>query len=505
MTWKHARRLRQGVQVACLLLFILLLFATVQQRLAPSLSDLFFRLNPLSALTAMLSEKAWIPRLGLALLTILLTIVLGRVWCGWLCPFGTLLEWARFRSAHKRAARLPVKLRTVKYFLLAVILVLALLGNLTLAFLDPLAIFTRSMTTTIIPVLNYSITSLERLLYAVPFLRPVVDWIEGWMRGPVLPVLQPVFSSSVLTGLFFTAILALNTLADRFWCRYLCPLGALLGWLSKISLLRPLVGKVCNHCTRCSLVCRVGAVDASAEAVTILPEDCTVCLDCLAECKKEDIAYRPVLHPAPKTQYDLTRSEALQAFGVGLASLLLLRSDLRLRRRDPLLIRPPGISDESDFLSSCLRCTQCMKICPTQALQPAFDQAGVEGFWTPVLVPRIGYCDYGCTACGQVCQSGAIPRLTLEEKRQKVIGKANVNKNRCLPWASNIPCIVCEEMCPTPQKSIRLEEVNVLNAEGEEIWIQRPHVLRELCIGCGICENHCPLEGDAAINVTSYQ
>jgi len=178
MTWKHARRLRQGVQVACLLLFILLLFATVQQRLAPSLSDLFFRLNPLSALTAMLSEKAWIPRLGLALLTILLTIVLGRVWCGWLCPFGTLLEWARFRSAHKRAARLPVKLRTVKYFLLAVILVLALLGNLTLAFLDPLAIFTHSMTTTIIPVLNYSITSLERLLYAVPFLRPVVDWIE---------------------------------------------------------------------------------------------------------------------------------------------------------------------------------------------------------------------------------------------------------------------------------------------------------------------------------------
>jgi formate hydrogenlyase subunit 6/NADH:ubiquinone oxidoreductase subunit I len=131
-------------------------------------------------------------------------------------------------------------------------------------------------------------------------------------------------------------------------------------------------------------------------------------------------------------------------------------------------------------------------------------QAGMEGLFTPVLIARVGYCDYGCTACGQVCPSQAIPLLTLEEKRQAVIGKAVVNQNRCLPWASAVPCIVCEEMCPTPTKSIKLEEAVVTNSKGETLTVQRPHVLRDICIGCGICENHCPLEGEAAIRIYDY-
>jgi NAD-dependent dihydropyrimidine dehydrogenase PreA subunit len=142
-----------------------------------------------------------------------------------------------------------------------------------------------------------------------------------------------------------------------------------------------------------------------------------------------------------------------------------------------------------------------MKVCPTSGLQPARDEAGAEGAWTPVLLARAGYCDYGCNACGQVCPSGAIPALTLEEKRAAVIGRATVNRNRCLPWASATPCIVCEEMCPKPDKAIRLEEAIVINSAGETITVQRPYVLRDACIGCGICENHCPLEGEAAIRV----
>jgi formate hydrogenlyase subunit 6/NADH:ubiquinone oxidoreductase subunit I len=142
-----------------------------------------------------------------------------------------------------------------------------------------------------------------------------------------------------------------------------------------------------------------------------------------------------------------------------------------------------------------------MKICPTTALQPALFEAGVAGIWTPLVVPRVGYCDYGCTACGQVCPSGAIPLLALEEKRLTVIGKASIDRNRCLPWASGVPCIVCEEMCPTPHKSIRLEKAQVMDASGQTSTVQRPSVLREVCIGCGICEHNCPLEGSAAIRV----
>jgi ferredoxin len=137
-----------------------------------------------------------------------------------------------------------------------------------------------------------------------------------------------------------------------------------------------------------------------------------------------------------------------------------------------------------------------MNVCPTSGLQPALFEAGLEGFWTPRLVPRLGYCDYGCNACGQVCPSQAIPRLSLEDKRQAVIGLAAVDRNRCLPWAYNTPCIVCEEMCPVPDKAVKLQREQV-----DGIELQKPYVVADLCIGCGICEQHCPLAGEAAIHV----
>jgi len=96
---------------------------------------------------------------------------------------------------------------------------------------------------------------------------------------------------------------------------------------------------------------------------------------------------------------------------------------------------------------------------------------------------------------------GGDPALDLERKRRTAIGMAVVDRNRCLPWAYGVPCIVCEEMCPVPDKAIRLEEATVLNAQGEEVTVQRPYVLLDLCIGCGICEYQCPMEGEAAIRV----
>jgi ferredoxin len=312
---------------------------------------------------------------------------------------------------------------------------------------------------------------------------------------------QPVFAQSLaIVGLFF-GLIALNLLAHRFWCRYLCPLGALLGLLSKVSLFRPLIGSACSECTRCAIVCKPGAVDTTPANFHIMPSECTVCLDCMANCKPGDIRFGFSLKPAPRQEFDLSRRQAIGALATGAAGVLLLGTDLHLRQDNPWRIRPPGVTDEDTFLSTCIRCSQCMKICPTTALQPALTEAGLAGLWTPLVVPRVGYCDYGCTACGQVCPSGAIPKLLLEEKRLAVIGKASIDHNRCLPWASGIPCIVCEEMCPTPQKSIRLEEAQVVDSSGQTSSVQRPSVLRDLCIGCGICEHNCPLEGVAAIRV----
>ncbi len=501
MSWKAWRRVRQAVQIAFFALYIALIFAVVQQRVAPALSDVFFRFDPLSALGAMLASRQWIPKLGLALVTVALTFLVGRVWCGWICPLGSLLEWISFRKARKRAAAISPRWRLVKYFLLATVIIAALLGSLTLLVLDPIAIFTRTLTTAILPGIFHVINSIETVLYRLDVLAPALDRFEGLVRGGVLPVEQPAFAQNlVIAGLFF-GILALNLLAHRFWCRYLCPLGAMLGWLSKISFFRPMIGSACTECTRCAVTCKPGAIDTTKGNFHIMPAECTMCLDCLGNCTPADIKFKLALKLAPTQDFDLSRRHALGALATGTAAVVLLGTDLRLRQDNPLRIRPPGVTDENVFLSTCLRCSQCMKICPTTALQPALSESGLAGLWTPLVVPRVGYCDYGCTACGQVCPSGAIPLLKLQEKRKAVIGKASIDKNRCLPWASAIPCIVCEEMCPTPQKSIRLEDAQVTDANGQVSSVQRPSVLREVCIGCGICEHQCPLEGVAAIRV----
>ncbi|MHB1319362.1 MAG: flavodoxin, partial [Anaerolineae bacterium] len=127
--------------------------------------------------------------------------------------------------------------------------------------------------------------------------------------------------------------------------------------------------------------------------------------------------------------------------------------------------------------------------------------AGIEGLWTPVLAPRQGYCNYGCNSCGQICPTGAIPRLDMDVKREMVLGLAVVERDRCLAWHDNQQCIVCEEMCPVPEKAITLDDITVTDADGYEVLIRRPVVIEGLCIGCGSCEWHCPVVGDSAIRV----
>jgi formate hydrogenlyase subunit 6/NADH:ubiquinone oxidoreductase subunit I len=141
-----------------------------------------------------------------------------------------------------------------------------------------------------------------------------------------------------------------------------------------------------------------------------------------------------------------------------------------------------------------------MKVCIGRALHPALLEAGPVGLWTPLVVPRIGYCEYNCTLCGQVCPTGAIQRLELPRKQKTVIGLAVFDKDRCLPYAKGVECLVCEEHCPTGQKAIVFEEKDVL-VDGKSRRLKLPKVVDKLCIGCGICETKCPVEGASAIRV----
>ncbi|MEW5925608.1 MAG: 4Fe-4S dicluster domain-containing protein, partial [Candidatus Zixiibacteriota bacterium] len=164
---------------------------------------------------------------------------------------------------------------------------------------------------------------------------------------------------------------------------------------------------------------------------------------------------------------------------------------------------------ENEFLQRCIRCGQCMRVCPNNALHPTFMESGLEGIWSPILIARIGYCEPTCTLCGQICPTGAITELTLREKvgdeqtKPDRIGTAFIDRGRCLPWAMSVPCIVCEEWCPTSPKAIYLKEETVINSRGEEVMVKQPHVDPDLCTGCGACEYACPVSDRAAVYITS--
>src|SRR5208282_2892577 len=155
-----------------------------------------------------------------------------------------------------------------------------------------------------------------------------------------------------------------------------------------------------------------------------------------------------------------------------------------------------------------------MKVCPNNALQPTLLEAGLEGVWTPVLAPRIGYCEPTCVLCSQVCPTGAIWEITQaekigssqgDEKRPKPVklGTAFYDRGRCLPWAMATECIVCEEWCPTSPKAIYLQPAQVVTADGSLKLVKQPYLDPSCCVGCGACEYACPVQDHPAIYVTS--
>lgn len=209
--------------------------------------------------------------------------------------------------------------------------------------------------------------------------------------------------------------------------------------------------------------------------------------------------------PAKDKRVDLDRRHVVAAGVVGIAGGMMVKAHPLSggKTYNPKLIRPPGSVPEGAFLDKCIRCGECMKVCPTNAIGPTMLDAGLEGLWSPVIRPELGYCEYKCNMCTQVCPTGAIRELTLERKQQVKIGLAHIDRNRCLPYAYDRHCQVCYEHCPLPEKAIRLVDVVVTTARGTEVTVKQPHLDAELCIGCGICQNKCPVPDQAAIRVTS--
>jgi polyferredoxin len=502
LTLKNLRRLVQGL----FLLLFLFLFIQTESKGNDELGypvRLFLDFDPLIFATTLLSAHAVAKAFALSLITIIATILFGRVFCGWACPLGTLHNLVG--SARKKN---PVVMHEhwyrVKYYILIAMLASSLFSLQPVGILDPLSLLIRSFSLSVFPAFNYGVRSVFDTIYSLnPFgIAAITEPIYDVLKKTILTFEQSFYNQSLFIGILFIGILGLNLIEKRFWCKYLCPLGAFLGILSRYSFLKLSISEGCTSCGECANVCQGNAQPHPKDSWR--SSECLVCRNCDDICPPRAASFRFGIQPAA-AGIDLGRRRVLTSVFSGIIAVPLLRTVplVKTGAKDPGLIRPPGAVEEKEFLKRCIKCGECMKVCITNGLQPTLLEAGLEGIWTPVLAPRIGYCAYRCTLCGQVCPTDAIKKLPLEEKTKVKIGLAMIDSGRCLPWAHATPCIVCEEVCPTPKKAIWFEDVRVHNKEGKIVVMKQPHVDLELCIGCGICETMCPVLGRPAIYVMS--
>jgi MauM/NapG family ferredoxin protein len=501
-----------------LLFFGLVVLARPRAGVEPSpLLKSFFLLDPLILITTWLAAHAVPVAALLSLVVIAVTMVMGRVFCGWACPLGTIHDitgrcFDRFRRDPKRRDHWSPWQRA-KYYLLIGFLVMAVFGGHWVAIMDPLVLLYRTTTVALFPAAQWGVEEGSNAVYqSDPGLGPlrltaVTEPVYEFFRDHVFTKPSQAFLGSGLIVTVFLVLLLVNGYRRRFWCRYLCPLGALLGLFALRPLLRRSTNQEnCNQCDLCGTACHGAA--AAAPGGRWKPSECLGCLNCTDACPRDGVVFRLGLpwRKGPGTEgIDLSRRAALGAAVGGVMALSLMRANPQSRgsRYHPELIRPPGARPEPEFLKRCTGCGLCMKICPTGALQPAVAEAGLEGLWTPKLVPRIGYCEYSCNLCGQVCPTGAIEPLTLAAKQQVKMGLAAFDTTRCIPYAYGRDCIVCEEHCPIPDKAIYCLEVEVTDRDGNRTTILQPHVDPDLCVGCGICENVCPYRDRPGIRVSS--
>lgn len=446
---------------------------------------LFLEINPLVGLSSLLTGWTVYKGLWLSLLVIIPTIFFGRFFCSWVCPMGIANHWAG-HQARSEAEYIKVNshrpLYRLKYYLLAVLLILSLFGASQIGLFDPIAMIYRSFIISVFPAIDSG--------RGFIFTRP------------------HVFLGGVLISLLFIAVIFASRGIPRLFCRAICPLGAMLGVASLLSVMR--IRRDIEKCTDCNL-CLQSCQGACDPHTGLRASECLMCMNCITDCKDGALSYGlPKPSHAIHKPLDVNRRRLVET---ALASAILfpmMKTSLTSEANpQPMVIRPPGALSEPDFLRRCIKCSMCMRVCPTNVLQPALLEAGFEGLWSPILINKIGYCEYHCTLCGQVCPTGAIEQVEIKDKvgtrdvKPIKLGTAFYDRGRCLPWAMNTQCIVCEEVCPTSPKAIWFEEAQTRTRSGAVKKLKRPFVDPKLCIGCGICENKCPVRDWPAIRVTS--
>ena len=443
--------------------------------------------------------------LGVVVVMLLLTLLLGRIYCSVICPAGVFQDiinrlFCIGKKKRKGAGRFTYHkpMNAVRYALLFLSVVTLLLGFSGLCLLlDPYSNFGR---------------------IATNLFRPAVMWgnnmlAEGLMKMDNYSLFQVTISTVSIAGLVsgivaLVVFVVLVIFRGRLFCNTLCPVGALLSLVSRYSLFRITFNKeTCTHCGNCEHSCKAEAIDAGH--MTVDTSRCVDCFNCISSCAKGGLRYRfnPPLGKKKEAENKEETSQEKEAtsnsrrtflaMGATLAASLPLASaahgGARHRRGQgaSLPLTPPGSLSLERFKDKCTGCHICVVRCPSQVLRPAGMEYGLDYLLKPRMAYINSYCNYECTVCSEVCPSEAIKPITKEEKRSLQVGIATFFKGRCIVNTEETDCGACSEHCPT-------QAVHMVPYKGT---LTIPEVNPELCVGCGGCESICPVRPMRAIIV----
>ncbi len=434
---------------------------------------------------------------GVIVLLVALTLIFGRVYCSVICPLGVMqdiISWFAGRRKKNRFSYSPAK-NWLRYAVLAIFVTTLVAGFGAVALLvAPYSAFGRIAQNLFAPIWKLGNN----------FLAYIAERVDSYA----------FYSTEIVIGSWATFAIAAVTLIilsilawrnGRTYCNTICPVGTVLGALSRFSLLKPIIDTdKCINCGLCARKCKAACIDAKNHEIDY--SRCVVCMDCLESCSKNAIKYtirKGSSKPAPA---DASRRNFLVGAGL-LAASAAKAQEMKLDggyatiidKEKPFKNRaltPPGSLSARNMTAHCSGCQLCVAVCPTQVLRPSAD---LTTFMQPEMSYEKGYCRPECNKCSQVCPTGAINPITVEEKSSIQVGHAEWNRKNCIVLTDDVDCGNCERHCPTGAITMILSDYRDLKSR------KIPSINKHLCIGCGACENLCPSRPFSAIYVKGYK
>jgi len=499
------RKIRIGISVVlfALITFYFLDFANI-------LPNSFHRLAHIQFVPAVLSLS-----IGILIVLIALTLLFGRIYCSTICPMGiwqdVIARISKSVGKKKKRYRYSPAKNILRWTVLGVTVIASVCGfSVVLGLLDPYSAYGRIVVHIFKPVYMLGNNLLESVFSRFD------NYTFYQVDTSVLSL-----SSLLIAILTFAAILILAWKHGRTWCNTICPVGTVLGFISRYSIFKPVIDtSKCNGCGLCARNCKASCIDAKAHKIDY--SRCVVCMNCLGKCKKGAIKYTrriPEIEAEPEMittskaksvtteQVDNARRSFLSASAIFATTAALKAQEKKVdgglatiedkkipHRENPIL--PPGSLSARNFAQHCTACQLCVSVCPNQVLRPS---GNLLTLMQPEMSYERGYCRPECAKCAEVCPTDAIHLTSLADKSAIQIGHAVWIKENCVPLTDGVECGNCARHCPTGAIQMVVSDPDM--ADSPKI----PVVNAEKCIGCGACENLCPSRPFSAIYVTGHQ